>query len=254
MIRLKSEEEIDHIRRAGVIASKTLDVLRETLRAGITTYRLDEIAEDFIISEGATPAFKNYKGFPGNICTSIDNVIVHGIPDRKTFLRDDSIISIDVGIKLNGYYADSAYTFAVGTIEESRKKLIQITKEALYRGIDRIKAGGRLGDVSYCIQNFAETNGFSVVRDFVGHGVGYDIHEDPEIPNFGQPNEGIRLEEGMVLAIEPMINEGEYCTKVSDDGWTVFTKDGSSSCHFEHTVAITKEGAEILTKWQKKMQ
>lgn len=254
MIRLKTEEEIARIGRAGRIASETLEILSRHLKAGVTTGELDRIAKDFIIGNGATPAFKDYRGFPANICTSINNVIVHGIPGEKAALKDGDIISIDVGTKLNGYFADSAYTFSIGRIDDSTKKLIAVTKEALYRGIEKLRPGNRLGDLAYCIQNFVESNGFSVVRDFVGHGVGYDIHEDPEVPNFGRPNEGLRLEEGMVLAIEPMVNEGSYRTKVNDDGWTVLTQDDSLSCHFEHTVSVTKKGAEILTKWPGGMQ
>lgn len=254
MIKLKSREEIVQIRKAGEIVSRTLELLGKGLRPGITTYELDKLAEDFIKSEGAEPAFKGYRGFPANICTSINHVIVHGIPDKKVSLEEGNIISIDIGIKLNGYFADSAYTFAIGEIKKSTEKLIQVTKAALYKGIDKAKAGNRLGDLSHCIENFVESNGFSVVRDFVGHGVGYDIHEDPEVPNFGEPNEGVRLEEGMVLAIEPMVNEGTYQTRVLDDGWTVTTKDNSISCHFEHTISVTERGPEILTEWPKRMR
>ena len=254
MIKLKTEEEIVQIGRAGRIASETLQILGRHLKVGVTTGELDRIAKDFIIGNGATPAFKDYRGFPASICTSINNVIVHGIPEKKTALEDGDIISIDVGTKLNGYFADSAYTFSIGRIDDSTKKLIAVTKEALYRGIEKVRPGNRLGDLSYCIQSFVESNGFSVVRDFVGHGVGYDIHEDPEVPNFGQPKVGVRLEEGMVLAIEPMVNEGSYRTKVDDDGWAVLTQDDSLSCHFEHTVSVTKKGPEILTKWPGGMQ
>jgi len=254
MIRLKSAEEIARIKKAGQIASSTLRMLGEALRVGITTYELDGIARDYIVGQGAFPAFKDYKGYPANICTSIDNVIVHGIPDKKTPVREGSVISIDVGIKLDGYFADSAYTFGIGRLKESTRRLMQVTREALYKGIDQARAGNRLGDVSSGIQQHAETNGYSVVRNFVGHGVGYDIHEDPEVPNFGEPNEGIRLEEGMVLAIEPMVNEGLCHARVKEDGWTVVTQDCSLSCHFEHTISIGKNSAAILTEWPPSMK
>jgi len=248
MISVKSREELDHIRRAGRIVAKTLKLLKKHLRAGITTEELDRIAKEFIEKNGAISAFKNYKGFPGEICISCDNIIVHGIPDENTKIKEGSIVSIDVGIKLGGYFADSAITFAVGKMKDSTKKLLKVTEEALYKGIEKARVGNRLGDISFAIQDFVESRGFSIVRDFVGHGVGYELHEEPEIPNFGKPNTGIRLEEGMVLAIEPMVNEGEYETKILDDGWTVVTKDGSLSCHFEHTISITKGKPEILTK------
>jgi len=253
MIKLKSDEEIECIRKAGDIVSKTLSLIGERIRAGMATYELDKIAKDFIIKNKAKPAFKGYRGFPRNICVSIDSVIVHGIPDKKTFLKEGNIVGVDVGVEVGGYFADSAYTFSVGNVKGPAKKLIQVTKEALYRGIDKAKAGSRLGDISFSIQDYVESRGFSVVRDFVGHGVGYELHEDPEVPNFGRPNSGVRLESGMVLAIEPMVNEGAYYTEVLDDGWTVVTKDGSLSCHFEHTICITNRGPDVLTKWQKEM-
>lgn len=254
MIRLKSKDEIAYIRKAGEIVSQVLEILSINLKVGMSTYELEQLARDFIVSKGATPAFKNYRGFPGNICTSINNVVVHGIPNKKTFLKEGDIISVDVGVKLNSYFADSAYTFDIGRIDRSTKKLLRVTKEALYRGIDKARQGNRLTDISHCIQGFVESNGFNVVRNFVGHGIGYDLHEDPEVPNFGESNRGVRLEEGMVLAIEPMVNKGRYQTRVLDDNWTVVTEDGSLSCHFEHTVYITKEKPEVLTEWQKRMQ
>jgi len=254
MIRLKTKEEIARINKAGDIASEALEVLSRHLKPGTTTYELDKLARDYIVQRGAVPAFKGYRGFPANICTSSSNIIVHGIPSKNTVLKNNSIISIDIGIKLDGYYADSAYTFIVGEVSESARRLVQVTKEALYKGIEKLRVGSRLGDLSSAIQTFVESNGFGVVRDFVGHGVGYEIHEDPEVPNFGTADTGVRLEEGMVLAIEPMVNEGSYRTKVLDDGWTVVTEDGTLSAHFEHTVAIGKNGPEVLTEWPKKMR
>jgi methionyl aminopeptidase len=254
MIRLKTKEEIASIRRAGEIVSKALQLLSSKISPGISTLELDDIAREFIVSKGGTPAFKDYRGFPGNICVSEGNIVVHGIPDAQTKIKNNCIVSIDVGVELNNYYADSAYTFGVGRISKTARQLLRITKEALYRGIGKAREGNRLSDISHCIEHFVESRGFSVVRDFVGHGIGYELHEDPEVPNFGEPNRGVRLDEGMVLAIEPMVNEGTYKTKVLNDGWTVVTYDGSLSCHFEHTVHISKNGPDVLTAWQKHMR
>jgi methionyl aminopeptidase len=254
MIRLKTKEEISSIRRAGEIVSETLQLLSSKIHPGVSTLELDEIAREFIVSRGGIPAFKDYRGFPGNICVSEGNIVVHGIPDAQTKIKNNCIVSIDVGVALNNYYADSAYTFSIGRISRTARRLLSVTKEALYRGIDKACQGNRLSDISHCIQHFVESNGFSVVRDFVGHGIGYELHEDPEVPNFGEPNRGVRLEEGMVLAIEPMVNEGTYKTKVLSDGWTVVTYDGALSSHFEHTITIGKNGPEVLTAWHKRMQ
>lgn len=254
MIPVKSKEEVACIREAGRLVSDTLYLLKRNLQPGISTWELDQIARDFIIKHGGEPAFKGYRGFPGNICTSINNVIVHGIPSKKEVVKENSIISIDAGVRLDGYFADSAYTFAVGRISKIANKLLNVAKKALFIGIEKAKADNRLSDISHAIQGYVESNGFSVVRDFVGHGIGYELHENPEVPNYGEPNRGIRLDEGMVLAIEPMVNEGKYHTKILDDGWTVVTKDGSLSSHFEHTVYVKKDKPEILTAWQDGMK
>jgi len=247
MIVLRSKDEIAQIRRAGSILAVTLAKLKDYACPGVLTKELDAIARDEIIKRGAYPAFKGYKGFPGNICASVNEAVVHGIPsDRK--LRDGDIVSIDIGVKFGDYYADGAITVGIGKISENAGKLMEITKRALYIGIENALAGRHLGDLSCAIQQFVESNGFSVVRALVGHGIGTNIHEEPEIPNFGNPGMGPILEPGMVLAIEPMVNAGTSEVETLDDGWSVVTKDRRLSAHFEHTVAITKDGPEILTK------
>jgi methionyl aminopeptidase len=246
MIVLRSDAEIGIIRQAGQIVALTLGILKEHVKAGVKTIDLDSIAEETIRKHGGEPAFKNYKGFPATICASINEGVVHGIPSRRK-LKDGEIISIDVGVKYKEYYADAATTVAVGEISEEAGKLIKITEEALLKGIDKARPGNRLSDISNEVQTLVEAGGFSVVRAFVGHGIGTKIHEEPEIPNYGKPNRGPRLEPGMILAIEPMVNAGTYDVEVMDDGWTVLTKDRKLSAHFEHTIAVRKEGPEILT-------
>lgn len=214
---------------------------------GKTTEELNEVAEKLIQEWGAVPAFKGYRGFPKSICASINEEVVHGIPSLSRKLNIGDIVSIDVGIYKCGYYGDSAVTIPVGEISPSAKKLLQVTQEALRRGIDRARVGYRLFDISYAVQSYVEKEGFSVVRDFVGHGIGKEMHEDPQVPNFGEPGRGLRLKAGMVLAIEPMVNAGGPEVMVLPDRWTVVTRDGSLSAHFEHTVAITEEGPQILT-------
>lgn len=247
MIEIRSPEEINNIRIAGQIVKKVLIALSKNAVKGISTKRLDEIAEDIILSENATPAFKGYMGFPNAICSSVNDSIVHEIPSTKKILKNGDIISFDVGVRYNGYYADSALTVGVGGISGQAKKLIEITEKALYIGIDKAIEGNRVSDISSSIQTFVESNGCSVVRAFVGHGIGREIHESPEIPNFGEPKKGAPLKEGMVLAIEPMVNLGSYDIEVLKDGWTAVTKDGSLSAHFEHTVVVRKDKPEILT-------
>jgi methionyl aminopeptidase len=220
--------------------------LKKVIAPGITTKELDRMAEEIILSKGATPAFKGYRGFPATLCTSINEEVVHGIPSHRR-LKNGDIVSLDVGTNLNGYFGDGAITLPVGEVDYAVQKLLEVTEKALYIGIGEAKIGNRLFDISYAIQTWVESYGFSVVRDFVGHGIGMDLHEEPQIPNFGPPHQGPRLERGMVLALEPMVNEGTYEVKILSDGWTVVTVDGRRSAHFEHTIAITDEGPEILS-------
>ena len=248
MVILKSEDEIAVLRQAGLKLSKILRDLKSHVKEGITTKHLDELAEKMIFDSGCTPAFKGYLGFPATICTSINEEVVHGIPSEKRILKASDILSMDLGLKYQGFFADAALTMAVGKIDIKLKKLIEITQKSLYLGIAKAYPGKRLSDVSCAVQNFAEDNGFSVVRQFCGHGIGRDIHEDPEIPNYGKPGTGIFLREGMVLAIEPMINMGTWEVEIASDGWTALTKDRLASAHFEHTIAITRKGPLILTE------
>ncbi len=247
MILLKSEKELDYMREAGRLTALVLEKMKEAVEVGITTKELDLVAENFIRRHGGIPSFKGYRGFPASICASINNEVVHGIPSLRKLTTGD-IISIDVGVELNGYNGDSAITLPVGSIDEEKTRLIKVTKESLAIGIQKAIIGNRLGDISHAIQTFVENAGFSVVRDYVGHGIGQAMHEDPPIPNYGPPNRGPRLEEGMTLAIEPMVNMGVYQVRVLKDDWTVVTKDGKPSAHFEHTIAITTKGPEILTR------
>lgn len=246
MIVLRSDGEIASIREAGAILAATLEQLKKHVRPGVKTIELDEMARQEILKRNGYPAFKNYKGFPGNICTSVNEVVVHGIPSERK-LRDGDIVSIDIGVKFRDYFADAAVTLGVGKISETAEKLIRVTEKALAVGIERALPGKRLSDVSAKIQEYVESNGFSVVRVFVGHGIGTEIHEEPEVPNFGRSGTGPRLEPGMVLAIEPMVNAGTYEVEILDDGWTAVTKDRRLSAHFEHTIAVRKDGVEILT-------
>ena len=234
------------IRQSGKILAKIMQKLREFIRAGISTQEIDQLAEELVCKENAIPAFKGYKGFPANICTSINEEIVHGIPGERR-LENGDIISLDLGINYKGYFSDAAITLAIGGIETKTKKLIEVTKTALSEGIKQARVDNHLSDISYAIQSYVEKNGFSVVREFVGHGIGLKLHEEPEIPNFGRPQQGPILREGMVFAIEPMVNMGTWESKILDNGWTAVTKDGLVSSHFEHTVAITENGPAILT-------
>jgi len=234
------------IRQSGKILAKIMQKLREFIRAGISTQEIDRLAEELVRKENAIPAFKGYKGFPANICTSINEEIVHGIPGERR-LENGDIISLDLGINYKGYFSDAAITLAVGRVEPRIKKLIEVTKTALSEGIKQARTENHLSDISYAIQSYVEKNGFSVVREFVGHGIGLKLHEEPEIPNFGRPQQGPILKEGMVFAIEPMVNMGSWESKILDNGWTAVTKDGLASSHFEHTVAITENGPAILT-------
>lgn len=246
MINIKTDAQIEIMRKAGKIVAKTLQVIEAKIEPGVTTGELDSIAEEYITSCGATPAFKGYRGFPAATCISIDEEVVHGIPGERK-LVEGQVVSIDLGAVIDGYYGDSAATFAVGEISEEKKKLLDVTKRSLEVGISKVKAGIKLGVVSSSIQEVAEGAGFSVVREMVGHGIGQKLHEEPQVPHFGPANSGPVLEKGMVLAIEPMVNVGDFKINQKSDGWTIITADGSVSAHFEHTVAITENGADILT-------
>jgi len=246
MISIKTTKEIELIRQSGRIVAQTIRIIGEMIRPGITTDELNKRAEEWIIKQGAVPSFKGYRGFPAATCISIDNEVVHGIPgDRK--IEEGQIVSVDIGAFKNNYHGDSSYSFPVGKMQLEKKRLLEVTKRSLIEGIKQAKAGNRLHDISSAVQQTAESAGFSVVRSLVGHGIGTQLHEPPEVPNFGEPHTGIRLQTGMVLAIEPMVNQGGYEIKTLSDGWTVVTEDGLPSAHFEHTVAITDGEPEILT-------
>ncbi|HWR44410.1 type I methionyl aminopeptidase [Sporomusa sp.] len=247
MIILKSQRELNYLRDAGRIVAETLNEVKKAVKPDVTTLELDRIAEQYIKSKGAVPAFKGYHGFPGNICASVNEEVVHGIPGLKRLKNGDNV-SIDIGAIINGYCGDAAITVPVGEVDAEVEKLIEVTEQSLYKGIEKAIAGSRLGDVSHSIQAYAEEHGYGVVRDFVGHGIGRNMHEDPQIPNYGLPGRGPRLKSGMTLAIEPMINAGTHEVKTLSDNWTVVTADGKRSAHFEHTIAITADGPEILTK------
>lgn len=248
MIVLKTARELSVMREACRISAQALELIGKAIEPGITTAELDRLAEKFILSQGAVPNFKNYHGYPATACISINNEVIHGIPTGKRKLKEGDIVSVDLGALFDGYHGDNAATFACGDISDEAQRLINATRESLYEGIKMARAGGRVGDISNAIQSYVEARGYSVVRDFVGHGVGTSLHEAPEVPNFGTAGRGVRLMPGMTLAIEPMINVGTHEVKVMPDGWTVLTKDGSLSAHFEHTVAITPEGPQIMTK------
>ena len=229
------------------ISAGALKKAGEAVEPGVTTAELDEIAEKYILSQGGTPNFKNYEGYPATACISVNNEVIHGIPSRKRKIEAGDIVSIDLGAKFDGYHGDNAATFACGDVTPEAKRLMDVTRESLYKGIAAATPGGRIGDISHAVQSFVEAQGFSVVREFVGHGIGTHLHEAPEVPNFGAAGHGIRLISGMTLAIEPMVNAGSYGVKVLPDGWTVLTRDGSLSAHFEHTVVITPDGPKIMT-------
>lgn len=248
MIILKSAQEIELIAKASRVVALTIAFLRERVKPGVTTADLDRLAEDFIRREGARPAFKGYRGFPATLCTSVNEEVVHGIPSSKRRLEEGDIIGVDVGAIVEGYYGDAAVTLPVGQISEEAQRLLRVTEAALNAGLAKVKMGNRLSDVSHAVQSVAEAAGYSVVTDFVGHGIGRNLHEDPQVPNFGKPGEGPRLKEGLVLAIEPMVNIGGREVEVLSDRWTVVTCDKSLSAHFEHTVALTPDGPQILTK------
>ncbi len=246
MIIIKNNKEIDLMRSAGKIVAETLLLIEEKVRPGITTAELDRIAEEFITKHGARPSFKGLYGFPASLCISVNEQVVHGIPGGYV-LKDGDIVSVDCGASINGFHGDAARTFGVGNISKEAERLINVTKESFFKGIEYAKVGNRLTDISHEIQNCVEAAGFSVVRDFVGHGIGRVVHEDPDIPNYGRPGRGPKLVEGMALAIEPMVNVGNYKVKTLSNDWTVVTSDGSLSAHYENTIVILPDGPEILT-------
>jgi methionyl aminopeptidase len=246
VIVCKSPREIEQMRRANELVADVLAELAAMVKPGVTTAELDAAAERMVRAAGAEPAFKGYRGYPATLCASVNDEVVHGIPANRALAAGD-IISLDMGVKLDGFYGDSAVTVPVGTITADVERLLTITREALHKGIEQARPGGRVSDIGHAIQEHVEAAGFSVVREFVGHGIGTSLHEEPQIPNYGTPGRGSRLAEGMVLAIEPMVNAGKAAVKVLADGWTAVTKDGSLSAHFEHTVAVTETGCRVLT-------
>ncbi|APH14109.1 methionine aminopeptidase, type I [Clostridium sporogenes] len=247
MITIKTDSEIEYMVKAGRVVAEALDTLEKYVKPGISTGELDRIAEEIILGRNAKPSFKGYYGFPASICASVNNEVVHGIPNKDRILNEGDIISIDCGAVLNGYQGDAARTFPVGNVSEEAAKLIEVTKNSFFKGIEKAKIGNRLTDISAAIQEYVESYGFSIVRDYVGHGIGKNMHEDPEIPNFGRPGRGPKLSKGMCLAIEPMVNVGDFNVKVEPNKWTVVTVDGSLSAHYENTVAILNDGPKITT-------
>ena len=247
MIVIKTARELRQMQDACKLSARALRLAGEAVQPGVSTYEIDTLVRKYIEEQGATPSFLGYGGFPASACISVNNVVIHGIPSKKTILKAGDIVSVDVGAYLNGYHGDNAYTFACGDISKEAQALLDATKESLYEGIKMAVAGNRVGDISAAVQQYTEARSYSVVRDFVGHGVGAKLHEEPSVPNFGTPHRGARLIPGMTLAIEPMINVGSHEVEVLDDEWTVVTVDGSLSAHFEHTIAITGDGPVIMT-------
>jgi methionyl aminopeptidase len=248
----KTPQEIEQMAAAGAVHARTMKLVAGKIREGVTTRELDEVAETYIRSQGATPSFKGYRGFPGSICASPNAMVVHGIPGPYRLQAGD-IISVDIGVTLDGWVADGACTFPVGPVSPVAEKLMDTTRTSLFDAVEQARPGNRLGDISHAVQKRVEENGMSVVRSLVGHGVGREMHEDPQVPNFGTPGRGPLLEEGMVIAIEPMVNAGRHMVRVADDGWAIFTQDGSLAAHFEFTVAITADGPRILTPWHEEL-
>lgn len=246
MVVLKSPKEIEKIRESNQIVAKILSVLQSEVKPGIDTLYLDNLAEELAREHNATPAFKGYRGFPYSLCASVNEAVVHGFPSKRP-LKEGDILSMDFGVVFGGYFGDSALTVGVGEVSESASRLMDVTEQALYKGIDKAVANGRLSDISHAVQKHVEDAGFSIVRIFVGHGIGSNLHEDPQIPNFGKPGMGIHLKPGMTLAVEPMVNEKGYDVEILEDGWTAVTKDSGLSAHFEHTIAITNNGPAILS-------
>lgn len=249
MIHLKTAEEIELLRQSSLLVGKTLAAVAREISEGVSTIALDKVAEEFIRDNGGVPAFKGYRGFPGSLCISVNSQVVHGIPGKYE-LKSGDIISVDCGVKMNGYYGDSAFTFPVGEVKQDILDLLRVTKESLYKGIEKSVAGNRMGDVSEAIQSHAEKHGYGVVRELVGHGVGKNLHEEPEVPNYGRRGSGPKLAAGLVIAIEPMINMGTKNVKQHSDGWTITTGDGKPSAHYEHTIAVGSNKADILSSFE----
>ncbi|MFC1703451.1 type I methionyl aminopeptidase [Candidatus Omnitrophota bacterium] len=247
MISIKSAQEIEKMKKAGSILNQIIEKVKESLREGVTTQEIDSLSEELITSHRCKPAFKGYRGFPASTCISVNEEVIHGIPGGRVIKQGD-IVSVDIGVEREGYFADAAITQPIGMLNGKLKKLVDVTRESLYKGINKAVQGNYLSDISSAIQNHVEANGFSVVRDFVGHGIGTSMHEEPEVPNFGRPHSGPQLQEGMTLAIEPMVNMGTYEVEILDNGWTAITRDRAFSAHFEHTIAITKDKPIILTQ------
>jgi methionyl aminopeptidase len=251
MISLKSPDDIARMRESGRVAAEVLDAVGTFIRPGVTTAELDRIAYDTVVKAKAKPAFLGYNGYPATICASVNEEVIHGIPSPTRVLKEGDIISVDVGVVYRGFYGDTARTFPVGVVNDEKTRLMDVTRDSLYRGIDSLHADMKLGVLSSTIQRYVESNGFSVVRQFVGHGIGKRMHEEPQVPNFGRPSDGPVLRAGTVLAIEPMVNAGTHRVTVLEDGWTAITDDKRPSAHFEHTVAILSDGVEILTEWKR---
>jgi methionyl aminopeptidase len=249
MVRLKTEEEIELIRQSSLLVGKTLAEVAKAILPGVTTNQLDAIAEKFIMDNGGRPGFKGYNGFPNTLCTSVNNAVVHGIPN-STPLKEGDVVSVDCGVLMNGYYGDSAYTFAVGDVAGELLNLLEVTKSSLYLGIEKAVEGNRMGEIGYAIQAHAESHGYGVVRELVGHGLGKSLHEAPEVPNYGRRGVGVMLKSGMVLAIEPMINADSRKIREAEDGWTIVTADGKPSAHYEHTIVVRKGRAEVLSTFE----
>ena len=247
MITVKTNEQISLMRESGKLTRDVLDLIGRSIKVGMTTKDLDKIAYDFIRSNGAVPSFLGYSGYPASICASVDQMVVHGIPSDDVVIKEGQLVSIDVGVILNGWHGDAARTFMVGEVSEQKRKLVKTTEECFFKAVENLRDGTPLGDIGYHVQTHAEANGFSVVRALVGHGIGREMHEDPSVPNYGKKGTGIRLQKGMTIAIEPMINMGTYQVDFLSDGWSVVTRDRLPSAHYENTVAITDNGVEILT-------
>ena len=247
MVTVKTSQEIELMRVANLIVRDTLNKVRDEIKAGMTTAQVDKIAYDYIISRGATPSFLGYEGFPASACVSVNEQVVHGIPSNKRKLQNGDIVSVDIGAIYMGYHGDAARTFEIGDVGEEKHRLVQVTEQSFFEGIKALKDGVRLGDLGWAIQSYVESNGYSVVRALVGHGIGTQMHEDPSVPNYGVAGRGMRLRAGMTIAIEPMVNMGDYAVQQLSDGWTVVTADGKPSAHYENTVVITSDGCDILS-------
>ena len=249
MIELKTKAELERMKKACSISAQAIQVAQSALKVGASTADVDDQVREYIVSQGARPTFLNYGGFPKSACISVNEELIHGIPSKRRILEDGDIVSIDVGAFIDGFTGDNAATFAVGNVSDEAKRLMAVTKESLLRAVEAAQPGNRIGDIGYAVQSYVEENGFSIVKDYIGHGVGRNLHEDPEVPNFGKPGHGVRLVPGMVIAIEPMVNYGEPEVEVLANDWTVVAKDRQLSAHFEYTVAITETGPVVMTPW-----